>query len=48
MIKILVPSGKEGYVKCISINPDPKYASFEVALGDINGVYRVMLCMSIK
>jgi phage repressor protein C with HTH and peptisase S24 domain len=48
VIKILTPSEKEGYVKCTSINPDPKYATFDVSFNDINGVYRVMLCMSIK
>jgi phage repressor protein C with HTH and peptisase S24 domain len=48
VIKILVPSEKEGYVKCLSINPAPKYAPFEVSFADINGIYRVMLCMSMK
>ena len=48
VIKILVPSDREGYVKCLSINPDPKFAPFEVSLEDIRGVYRVLLCMSIK
>jgi phage repressor protein C with HTH and peptisase S24 domain len=48
VIKILVPSEKEGYVKCLSINPDPKYAPFDVSFDDINGIYRVMLCMSMK
>lgn len=48
VIKILVPSDREGYVKCLSINPDPKFAPFEVSLEDIRGVYRVLLCMSLK
>lgn len=48
VIKCVVPSEKEGYVKCLSINPDPKYAPFEVALADIYGMYRVILCLSIK
>lgn len=48
VIKILTPSDKEGYVKCLSINEDPKYASFEVEWNDIYGVYRVLLCMSLK
>lgn len=48
VIKILVPSDREGYVRCLSINTDPKYAPFEVSLEDIRGVYRVLLCMSIK
>ena len=49
VIKILTPSEKKGYVKCASINPDPKYAPFEISLeNDVYGVYRVMLCMSVK
>lgn len=48
VIKTLVPSGKEGYVKCVSINPDPIFAPFEVALEDIYGIYKVLLCMSVK
>lgn len=48
VIKILVPSDREGYVRCLSINTDPKYAPFEVSLEDIRGVYRVLLCMSLK
>ena len=31
-----------------TINPDPVYAPFEVALADVFGMYKVMLCMSIK
>lgn len=48
VIKRVVPSEKEGYVKCLSINPDPIYAPFEVCLNDVFGIYRVMLCLSIK
>ena len=48
VVKCVIPSDREGYLKCISINPDPKYAPFEVALSDIFGMYRVLLCMSIK
>ncbi|MDR0865001.1 MAG: helix-turn-helix transcriptional regulator [Candidatus Symbiothrix sp.] len=48
VIKILTPSEKDGYVKCVSINTDPKYASFDVSIDDIYGIYRVMLCMSVK
>lgn len=33
-------------VKCVSINPE--YPPFEVAFEDIYGVYRVLLCMSVK
>lgn len=48
VIKILVPAEKEGYVKCVSINQDPIFAPFEVAFEDIYGVYKVLICMSVK
>lgn len=31
-----------------SINPAPQYAPFEVALRDIFGIYRILLCLSVK
>ena len=48
VIKRIVPSEREGYVRCISINPDPVYAPFEVSLSDVFGMYKVLLCMSVK
>lgn len=48
VVKTLTPSQKEDCVRCVSINPNPIYAPFEVALNDIYGVYRVLLCMSMK
>ena len=48
VVKALTPSEKENCIRCVSINPDPIYAPFEVALNDIYGVYRVMLCMAKK
>lgn len=48
VIKRIVPSAKEGFVKCLSINTDPIYAPFEVSMSDIYGIYKVLLCMSIK
>lgn len=48
VVKVLVPSEKEGFVKCVSINKEPIYAPFEVAMSDVFGVYRVQLCMSLK
>ena len=48
IIKTLVPSEQKGFVKCVSINQDPIYAPFEVSLQDIYGVYKVLLCMSVK
>lgn len=48
VIKILVPAEREGYVKCVSINQDPIFAPFEVAFEDIYGMYKVMICLSVK
>lgn len=48
VIKILVPSTHKGFVKCLSINENPKFAPFEVSLSDVFGIYRVMLCMALK
>lgn len=48
VVKTLTPSEKEDCIRCVSINPNPIYAPFEVALNDIYGVYRVMLCMAKK
>ena len=39
---------KEGYVTCHSINPDPKYADFDVPLREVFGMYRVLMCLSAK
>jgi len=40
--------GKEGYVKCHSVNSDPKFSDFDVPLSEVYGVYRVLMCMSAK
>lgn len=48
VIKRVVPSDKEGYIRCVSINESPIYAPFDVSFEDIYGIYRVMLCLSIK
>lgn len=39
---------KEGYVTCHSINPDPKYADFDVPFKEVYGMYRVLMCLSAK
>lgn len=46
VIKRVFPADDSGKVKCVSINPD--YPPFEVAYEDIYGMYRVLLCMSVK
>ena len=48
VLKILVPSEKDGHVRCCSINTDERYAPFDVSFDDVFGVYRVLLCMSVK
>ena len=45
VIKTLLPSDKENAVKCVSLNPDPKFAPFDVSLSDVFGVYKVLACM---
>ena len=46
VIKKLFPSETTGRVECRSINPT--YPPFEVSLQDVYGVYRVLMCMSLK
>lgn len=48
VIKVVTPSKKDGFVTCSSLNEDPRYAPFDVNMKDVYGVYRVMLCMSLK
>lgn len=46
IIKRVFPTDDTNKVRCVSINPD--YPPFEVAFEDIYGIYRVLLCMSVK
>lgn len=46
VIKRVFPSDNAEKVKCVSINPE--YPPFEVSYEDIYGMYRVLLCMSVK
>lgn len=46
VIKKIMPGSTEDKVKCLSINEE--YPSFEVAFDDIFGMYRVLMCMSLK
>lgn len=43
-----IHEGKEECVKCVSINPDPKYSPFYVSFEDIYGMYKVILCQALK
>lgn len=46
VIKQLFPSDNPDTLLCKSINPN--YPPFEVSFSDIYGVYRVLMCMSLK
>lgn len=46
IIKKLMPTDNPDKVLCVSINPN--YPSFEVCLEHVTGVYRVLMCMSLK
>lgn len=46
VIKKLFPSDEPDKVVCKSINPE--YPPFEVSMQDVYGVYRVLMCMSLK
>lgn len=48
ILKEVLKCEREGYVTCHSINPDPKFADFDVLMSDIYGMYRVLMCMSAK
>ena len=48
VLKEVHESDKMGFVKCHSINPDPKFADFEVPLATIRGMYRVLMCLAAK
>ena len=47
VLKYLTP-GENGKVRCLSANPDPRYAPFEVSMADILGIYKVVVCLSLK
>lgn len=46
VIKKIMPSEYEGKIRCESINPE--YPPFEVCFDDVFGMYRVLMCMSLK
>lgn len=49
VIKIITKAQTEGRLLCTSINPEQqRYAPFEISETDIYGIYRVLLCMSVK
>ena len=48
VLKYLTPGKDEDHLRCVSANHDPMYAPFEVSKEDVLGIYRVVMCMSMK
>lgn len=48
VIKEIHKGKSEDEIECFSINPDPKFQPFSVKRDDIYGIYRVIMCMSLK
>lgn len=48
ILKEVLKCERDGFITCHSINPDPKYADFDVSLDDVYGIYRVLMCLSAK
>lgn len=48
LLKYLTPGADDEHIRCVSANHDPMYAPFDVAKEDIIGIYRVVMCMSMK
>jgi phage repressor protein C with HTH and peptisase S24 domain len=49
VLKRIVAPEKEGYLRCLSINPDQKtYAPFDISMSEVYGIYRIVFCMSLK
>lgn len=48
VIKEVHKGQSEDEIECHSINPDPKFQPFSVKRNDIYGMYRVIMCMSLK
>lgn len=48
VVKILTPGETKNSVRCVSINPDPIYAPFDISADDIFGIYAVKMCMCRK
>lgn len=46
VIKKIMPSDKEGYVKCVSLNPE--FLPFDVHMDEINGWFKVLGCLTIN
>lgn len=45
VIKILTPGATDATIRCLSINPDPRYAPFEINKEDIYGIFAIRFSM---
>ena len=48
IVKEVQPSAEEGKLICHSLNPNGKFKDFEVSKEDVNGMYRVLACVTMK
>ncbi len=48
LLKYLTPGTDDEHIRCLSANHDPMYAPFEVSKDNILGIYKVIMCMSMK
>ncbi len=48
LLKELQPGQNEGYVKCVSHNPDERYKPFEVPLAEVRKIYKVLACITLR
>lgn len=48
VIKEIHKGDNDNEVKCVSLNPNPKFSPFTVNMSDIYGMYKVVMCMSLK
>jgi phage repressor protein C with HTH and peptisase S24 domain len=48
VVKEIHKGDNDDEIKCVSINKDPKFHPFSIKLKDIFGMYRVIMCLSMK
>lgn len=48
ILKEVQPSDHEGKLICHSHNPNGRFKDFEMSMGDIYGMYRVLACVTMK
>lgn len=48
VVKQVRKSSRDGYVTCYSFNDNSIYAPFDIALADIHGWFKVLMCLSMQ